>query len=275
MRNSLLKKSKAGVTMFMEERHKEILILLEKEGRIKASDIQTTFDVGFDTARRDLRILEEKGLLKRTHGGAIPALQRGHTTPPKYTPRDIIDIKDNYWAIAKKGISFIKENDVVFLTAASVGFFMVQNLPKEFPFTAVTNSIIIADELRKYDNITTIFVGGEMSKKGQCSDSFATEFVKNIRFDISFLTSAGFTASFGASIQKSKGVSFLQAVLDSSKCKIALYPNEKIGAESILKVCSADKFDILITDWEAVEDELLKIEELGVNVIVVNKEQEH
>ncbi|WP_223070506.1 DeoR/GlpR family DNA-binding transcription regulator [Paenibacillus caui] len=257
--------------MFMEERHQEILKILEKEGRIKASEIQTRFNVGFDTARRDLRILEEKGLLKRTHGGAIPALQRGYTTPPNYTPRDITEIKDNYFAIAKKAIGYIKANDVVFLTAASVGYFMAKNLPQEFPFTVVTNSIIIADELRSYDNITTIMVGGELSQKGQCSDSFAAEFVKNIRFDISFLTSAGFSASFGMSIQKSKGVSFLQAVIGSSKCNMALYPTEKIGVESILKVCSADTFDKLITDWDAPEDELVKIEELGVEVIVVKE----
>lgn len=273
MRNSLLIKCKAGVTMFMEERHKEILSLLQKEGRIKASEIQLMFNIGFDTARRDLRILEEKGLLKRTHGGAIPAFPRGYTPPPTYTPRDITEIKDNYWAIAKHATTYIKEHDVIFLTAASVGYFMAQSLPKDFHFTAVTNSIIIAELLRHYANISTILVGGEMGGKGQFTDSFATEFVKNIRFDISFLTSAGFTADFGMSIQKSKGVGFLQAVVQSSKCNIALYPNEKLGFESILKVCPADKFDKLITDWDAVEEELIKIEEKGVEVIVVEQEQ--
>lgn len=257
--------------MFMEERHQEILKILENKGRIKASEIETLFDIGFDTARRDLRILEEKGLLRRTHGGAIPALQIGHTTQPKYTPQDITEIKDNYMAIARKAVSYIKANDVVFLNAASVGYFMAQNLPKNIPFTAVTNSIVIAGELRNYDNINTIMVGGEMSQKGQCSDYFAIEFVKNIRFDISFLTSAGLSAAFGMSIQKSKGVGFTQAVVESSKCNIALYPSEKIGVESILKICSVAKFDKLITDWDAVEDQLNAIEELGVEVIVVEK----
>ena len=49
-------------------------------------------------------------------------------------------------------------------------------------------------------------------------------------------------------------------------------PNQKIGFKAFIKVCDANKFDTLITDWDAVEDELNKIEESGVKVIVVEKE---
>ena len=62
--------------MFIEERHQAILDLLAKNGSILNSEIQEKFDVSYDSAKRDLRILEEKGLLKRTHGGAIPMICR-------------------------------------------------------------------------------------------------------------------------------------------------------------------------------------------------------
>ncbi len=106
----------------VDERHKIILETLKNKGTIKAREIQEMFDIGFDTARRDLRILEEKGLLKRTHGGAIPLLQVGHTIPEFYTHKDIKSVKDNYMKISKRAIKYIKENDVVFLTHASVVF---------------------------------------------------------------------------------------------------------------------------------------------------------
>lgn len=58
--------------MFIEERHQAILDILAKHESITTSEIQEKFGVSYDSAKRDLRILEEKGLLKRTHGGAIP-----------------------------------------------------------------------------------------------------------------------------------------------------------------------------------------------------------
>ena len=49
-------------------------------------------------------------------------------------------------------------------------------------------------------------------------------------------------------------------------------PNQKIGFKAFIKVCDTEIFDTLITDWDSVEDELTKIEETGVKVIVVDKE---
>lgn len=63
--------------MFLEERHQAILDIIKNEGRISIGAIQERFNVSVDTARRDLRILEKNGLLKRTRGGAIPLPQIG------------------------------------------------------------------------------------------------------------------------------------------------------------------------------------------------------
>jgi len=50
-------------------------------------------------------------------------------------------------------------------------------------------------------------------------------------------------------------------------------PSQKVGANAFVKVSEIDRFDILITDWDSVEDELVKIEETGVNVIVAEKQE--
>ena len=52
-----------------------------------------------------------------------------------------------------------------------------------------------------------------------------------------------------------------------------MLPSAKLGFRAFIKVCDAGAFDTLITGWDAVEDELAKIEELGVEVIVVKNEQ--
>jgi DeoR family transcriptional regulator, fructose operon transcriptional repressor len=258
--------------MFIEERHQSILDIISTNGRISIGEIQEKFNVSVDSARRDLRILEEKGMLKRTHGGAIPARQVASGKPPKVTAKDITVVKENYMAIALKAVSMINNNDVVFITSATVGYFMAQNLPSDIRIRAVTNSIVIAEELRKKDNISVIFLGGEMDNKGNCYDAFAVEMINRLRFDKCFITSACISPNFGLSIQKSQAISFWNAVIDSSKETIGLFPTEKIGFESIVSICPANRLDTLITDWEASEEDLTAFDEQGIKIIVVEEE---
>ena len=144
--------------MFIEERHQAILNLIAQNGKITTSEIQEQFGVSYDSAKRDLRILEEKGLLKRTHGGAIPARQIASGKPPMVTCKDISEVKDNYMAIAQKAVSMIQNHDVIFITSATVGYFMAQNIPDTLQIRVVTNSIVIAEELRKRANISVIML---------------------------------------------------------------------------------------------------------------------
>ncbi|HWQ57957.1 MAG TPA: DeoR/GlpR family DNA-binding transcription regulator [Clostridia bacterium] len=258
--------------MFMEERHREILQAIADRGRISIAEIQERFDVSPDSARRDLRILEEKGLLKRTHGGAIPARQVD-ARPPRHRDMKDMEVYENYGAIAKKAAEYVAPNDVIYLTSGSVGFLMLRHLPKDIPYTIVVNSVTLAEELKYWDNVEVYVAGGKMRMHGTTSlvDSFATAFVRNLRFDKCFMTGAGLSARFGFSNGTDETATFQRAVIDNSRKSILLMPNQKIAFDAFIKVCDADRFDLLITDWDAVEDELKKIEELGVEVVVVEK----
>lgn len=234
--------------------------------------IQELFHVSYDSAKRDLRILEEKGLLKRTHGGALPIRQIATGRPAKMTCKDILSVKENYKAIALKAVSMIENNDVIFITSATVGYLMVQNLPNDIKIRVVTNSIVLAEELRTRDNISVIMLGGEMDNKGNCYDAIAIETIKRLRFDKCFITSACISAEFGLSIQRTGAISFWNALIDSSKKTIGLFPTEKIGYESIVSICPANRLTSLITDWDACEEDLQKFDEQGIEVVVVDKE---
>lgn len=243
------------------------------KGRISIGEIQEKFDVSVDSARRDLRILEEKELLKRTHGGAIPLMQVG-IMPPRIRDMKNMKIEDNYDAIAKKGAEFVKENDIVYLTSGSVGFLMLKYLPKNIRYTLVVNSVTLAEELKYWDNVTVYITGGKMRQHGVASlvDSFATSFVKNMHFDVSLMTAGGVDASFGLSNGTDETATYQRTVIENTRKNILLMPNQKIGFKAFIKVCDVNKFDTLITDWDALEEELIKIQEVGVDVIVVEKE---
>jgi DeoR family transcriptional regulator, fructose operon transcriptional repressor len=266
-----MKSIKLGGYMFIEERHQKILELIEKDGRVAILDMKDKFHISIESARRDLRILEEKGLLKRTHGGAITLPQVG-TKPPRH--RDITNMKKepNYAEIARKATTFVHENDIIYITSGSVGFMMLDYLPRDISYTIVVNSVSLADALKYWDNIEVYVVGGKMRMHGTTSivDSFATAFVKNLHFDTCFMTAGGYDTSFGLSNGTAETATYQCAVIENSRKKILLMPSNKIGFKAFVKVCDADVFDVLITDWDCVEVELLKMEELGVEVIVVD-----
>lgn len=257
--------------MFIEERHEEILRIIQREGSITNVRIQQEFGVGYDSAKRDLRLLEEQGKLKRTHGGAIAVRQVAVGKPEKYMNRDIQVIKKNYVQIAKYAVSLIEDNDTVYISAASVGYFMVQHIPEKIKIRTVVNSIEIAELLRPLDNVRVIMLGGEMDSKGMCRDSFTVEMLKRLRFDKAFITAAAISPDFGISIQNTINLDFLNTIIKQAKQVIGLFPVEKIGFESVVSICPADKLDLLVTDWKVTEEWKQKFEEMGVVVKTVEE----
>lgn len=276
-RHSFLYKSVIeGGIMFIEERHQAILDLISKNGSISNSEIQEKFDVSYDSAKRDLRILEEQGLLKRTHGGALPLRKIGYGSAEcgnSSAKERTAEIKENYLEIAKKAAGMIEKNDVIYITTASVGALIANNLPADFPFTVVTNSISIAEILRKYDLVTVIILGGQMQKNGNTYDAFTLEMINRLHFDKAFITSACISADFGLSIQTTRNVGLINAIIHNSKQTIGLYPTEKIGFNSIISICPVNKVQTLITDWDASEDDLKSFDEKGIEIIIAEKQE--
>lgn len=256
--------------MFMEERHEKIIEKIKSEGKITVSFITEKYGISDESARRDLRLLEQKGLCKRTHGGAI-RLQQVSVWPPANRNFEKMTIFPNYREIAKIAVENIKENDIVYITSGSFGYIIVSMLPKDFHYTVVVNTVDLGKELRGFENVDVYVVGGKMRRSGSLVDSLAIDFVSKMHFDVCFITGSGLTAEFGLSNGSDETASFQRAVIKNSRKKFLLLPGSKIGVDSFIKVCDADAFDAIITDWECVEDAISALEEKFVDIIVAEE----
>lgn len=256
--------------MFIEERHNEISEIIRVNGKIKISEITEKYGISDESARRDLRLLEQKGICKRTHGGAILAGQVS-VRPPKNRNFDDMPVFDNYKEISRVAANMIRENDTVYLTGGSFGYIMISFLPRDIHYTLIVNSVDIAKALREFDNIDVYIAGGKMRQSGSLVDSFACNFVSYLHFDLCFITGAGVTADFGLSNGTDETATFQRAVIKNSRKKCLLMPSAKVGVDSFVKVCGVEAFDSIITDWDCVEDQIVAIEEKGVEVIVVEE----
>ena len=258
--------------MFMQERHQAISETIREKGKITIAEITQTYGISDESARRDLRLLEQQGLCKRTHGGAILAGQV-NVRPPVDRKFETMPIFDNYREIARRAAEQIRPNDIVYLTGGSFGYIILQFLPRDFGYTVVVNSVDIGKELRDFENLEVYLAGGKMRRSGSLVDSLANEFVSRLHFDLCFTTGAGLTAEFGLSNGTDETAAFQRTVIKNSRKKILLMPGTKIGVDSFIKVCDAGAFDMVITDWECVEEHIAALEDRGVQVCVAEEPQ--
>lgn len=89
-----------------------------------------------------------------------------------YNPKDLEEFKKDYYAVARKALEFVKPNEVLYITTSLAGYYMATSFPDDLEVTILTNSVTIADVLRKKENVSVIMLGGEMSHRGYCHDYY-------------------------------------------------------------------------------------------------------
>jgi DeoR family transcriptional regulator, fructose operon transcriptional repressor len=255
--------------VFSDERRQEILKMLEQNGRVLAKDLACKFELSIDSIRRDLTIMEEQGLLKRTHGGAIPVTNVRKMAEPHSIRYGEGSVYQN--VIAKLAITYIKENQTVFIGGAAIHYVMLKYLPKTFPFTVVTNSVEIAYYLRDLDNIETYVIGGKMKRSGNMTDSLANENARPFMVDLCFATAGGISSK-GLSTATPEVAVFYKTVFDNSRKIVALIEHVKFGTDLFSGMYPLKNLHMIITDEETTEDKIKMIRGHGVEVIVAKSE---
>ena len=251
--------------MFTEERRGKILELLEKEGRVLAKDLADEFGLSIDSIRRDLTIMEEQGLLKRTHGGAIPIGNvRAMPQPPALRFGDGTAYQN---AIAKEASTYIQEGQTVFIGGASTHFVMLKYLPRNIRFTVVTNSVEIAYHLREVENIQTYLIGGLVKSSGNITDAIANELARQFTIDVCFATAGGLSEK-GLSTATPEVAIFHKTIYDNSKKLVTLIEHSKFGIDMFSRMYPVEKLDVVITDEETTQDKIDSIKSRGVDVVI-------
>jgi DeoR/GlpR family transcriptional regulator of sugar metabolism len=251
--------------MFSEERREKILEVLKNEGRVLAKELSDALQVSIDSIRRDLSSLEDNGLLKRTHGGAIPVTEVKKAPPAPAKRYSEGSIYEN--AVAKEAAKWIKERDTLFIGGSSVHYVLLKYLPN-VPLTIVTNSLKIAEALRDRQNIDLYVIGGKVKNSGNMTDALATQLVSQYTFDLTFAT-----AERGISTATPEAAAFMNAVGKVSRKRVGLFPHYKIGVNAFANVGPVSNLEAVITDQEAPRDHLQAIEQQGVKVIIADEPQ--
>ena len=172
--------------MYKCEREDEILSLLNETEYATVDYLARKMNISSSSIRRDLKNLEERGLVNRSYGGVKLADATGKRIPYSLRSHENSPQKKQ---IAKAAVSLVNTGDVVFLDGSSSAYFAAELLPAVSGVTVITNSVDIMSLLSGYD-IKTFCTGGTLSaeNKAVLVGGYAQDFLRNIRADVAIFS---------------------------------------------------------------------------------------
>lgn len=172
--------------MYKCEREDEILTLLNESEYATVDYLAKQMNISSSSIRRDLKNLEERGLVIRSYGGVKIADATGKCIPFALRSHENSMQKKQ---IAKAAARLINAGDVVFLDASSSAYFVAELLPAIGGITVITNSIDVMSCLSRYD-IKTICTGGTVStdNKAVLIGGYSLDFLRNVRANVAIFS---------------------------------------------------------------------------------------
>ena len=257
----------ANDTMFAEERKLKIIDLLNQNKKVTVTELVRLFNVSSATIRSDLRELNDKGQIIRTHGGAIVETGAGFE-PDTEQKRDLnLPAKQQ---IARLAIGLINDGDTVVFDTGTTTLELARLLGQHRRVTAVTNDFEIARVLEEMNSITVLMLGGEVRKKFHCTVGAAgTNMLAQLTVDKAFMGTNSLSIAKGASTPNIQQAETKKAMIASAKKVILLCSNRKLGKDSFAHFASLDRIDTLIID-QIDDNEKFEFEERGVEVLTAS-----
>ncbi|MCF6222519.1 MAG: DeoR/GlpR family DNA-binding transcription regulator [Flavobacteriaceae bacterium] len=257
---------KYNTKFFQEERQENILNILEKKKRVTTKDLIKKLNTTVVTIRHDLTALENKGLLRRTHGGAIRI--EGFSPGLALNEKEKLHF-DEKIKIAKKAAEHISEGDTIILDSGSTTSLLAQEIKNKKGITVITNAINIATILLGSD-IEIILLGGILLKEtSTVVGPLADETLKKLSATKLFFGTDGIDFKVGLTIPNIIEAHTSQIMMRISAEKILLVDSSKFGRRSLGVISKIEEIDEIITTKIMSKKESEIFENYGVLVTVV------
>ncbi len=255
--------------MFAEERLEKIIDILYRDGKVVVKDLSKQFGISQDAIRKDLKVLEKKGFIERTYGGAILKNQIPRLTRVEERLKEDVEEKR---IIAEKILGLLKDGDTIFLDISSINILLAEMLSQSrLNITVISNCINVIYILSKAQNrnITLIVPEGIYDRDaGGFTGSSTIESIKKFRAQKVFIGSCGVDikdrkiSTFNMEDGNTK-----KAIMDIGKEVFLVMENKKFFYDGIFRFADIEDIDTIITEKKP-NDEILQIlKKQGIQII--------
>lgn len=233
--------------LLMEERRDLILQELIADGAVHVSQLAKKYSVTYETIRKDLTYLEEKGLLIKSHGGAT-LKQNAIEHPFQVREKENANEKKT---IARKAMELIPDNSSIIIGTGSTTLELANLLALKSGYKIFTDSLPVASLLIKSNNQVFLFGGELRERSSSVFGGWTVSQIDKIQVDLCFLGTDGFSNLDGPSSPSSSDAFVDEAIIKHSEKKYILGDSTKFERKSLYKICDWSEITALITNQEA------------------------
>jgi DeoR family transcriptional regulator of aga operon len=233
-------------------------------------DLSNELRVSVVTIRRDLDTLEQRGLLRRTHGGAVSI------EPLFYEPfkkdrtflAQLEHLADEKHRIGRAAAALIAPGETIAITPGTTTAEVIRGLPLNSSITVVTNTVNIAMELSKRKDVSVFVTGGHLH-----GDWFslvgpsASRSMDNMLIHTLFIGADGIDAEWGASCLSSEEAELNSTMVAHARRHIAVVDHTKFSVVANWRICETRNIQTLVTDTGATDEIIAPFLKLGIEVI--------
>jgi DeoR family transcriptional regulator of aga operon len=254
-----------------KQRTEQILKLLLRKGEVTVEELIASLDASAPSIRRDLASLEDRGLIKRTHGGAA-LVQELLYEPFRYDTA--FQTRERRFVTEKRHIGvaaaeLVAENETIGFTAGTTTTWVARSLRHRSNISVVTNGVNIGMELCNMPGLKVHLTGGyvhwpwSFSLIGQAANNF----LGDLFMDKLFLSVSGIDAARGATTNESDEALTFRAMVHQAKQVIVVADASKLGVVTASLICPIDDVDVLVTNAGASDESVAAFSQRGIHVI--------
>lgn len=251
----------------LTERHQYIINKLKKESSVNVLDLCQNLKVSSVTIRKDLKLLEDKNILFRTHGGG--------TLSNPYAADRSVNEKEKIKSAEKSNIgsaaaALIQPNDCIIIASGTTVLSLAKNIRPKESLTVITAALNVATELLHHPHIEVIQLGGILRKSSSSvTGAYAEKILEDFSCSKLFLGVDGIDVEFGLTTTNMMEAQLNRKMIECAQKTIVLADSSKFGKRGFGKICGLEVIEQVITD-SGISDHMVKtLEGMGIEITIV------
>jgi DeoR/GlpR family transcriptional regulator of sugar metabolism len=252
--------------MMAEERRTQILQIVRSEGRARVNELANRFSSSAVTIRNDLNELHQRGLVLRSHGGAVLPDTVLRESPVHERLKAHSEEKRRIGAIAA---TLINDGETIILDSGTTTLEIARQIKNKQGLQVITNGVNIAAELLDARAVQTFIVGGTLRGDSASIIGRSTEeMFEQFSADKLFLSGAGCDPDFGVSGANLDETMVNRAMVRIAREIILVADASKFSKRSMVRILPFSEIDTVISDTGLREEMQEKVRGLGCNLIL-------
>jgi len=251
----------------LTDRHQHIITKLRKEGNVKVVDLCSEINVSSVTIRKDLKLLEDKNLLFRTHGGGTMSNPYTADKPVKEKEKIQSGEKSN---IGEAAANLVEPNDCILIASGTTVLSLARNIYPKGNLTVITAALNVAMELIRHPEIEVIQLGGILRKSSSSvTGSYAEKILEDFSCSKLFLGVDGIDLEFGLTTTNMMEAQLNKKMIKASQKTIVLADSTKFGKRGFGRICGLEDIEQIITDSGISDHMVESLKGMGIEITIV------